>query len=272
MTDQKKLKVAIRARSAKTGESYTAARRQVLQAQEKKQASAASEPSETPALLPLPVPPLPEETAPERAKKAAAKTPAAKSPRGQVNDESSRKATGHGLEHWFAVLDAFGSGKGHTALAAHLGRVHQIPGWYAQGITVAYERDRGLREMNQACSGGFQVSVTKTVPVPVPEAAAAFSDPAKRRAWLASADPGLKEALEAAFTGPKPKEVKVKGTTGARLRYRWGAATVEILMTGKPTGTSVNVSTMNLPGASEVEAKRALWKGALEGLHRYLAG
>lgn len=256
MTDRKKLKAAIRARSAKTGESYTAARRQLLQAEERRRASAPSDTGGSP---------------PSPATTRAARPPKAPAPRGQVHDEASRKATGHGLEHWFAVLDAFGAGKGHTALAAHLGRDHGIPGWYAQGITVAYERERGLREVNQACGGGFQVSVTRTVPAPVPEAAAAFAESARRKVWLAGADPGLREALEGAFAGPQAKEVKVKGESGARLRYRWGAATVEILLTGKPTGTSVNVSTMNLAEASEVEPKRALWKDALEGLRHYLA-
>src|SRR5687768_15705436 len=135
MTQQKKLKKAIRARSEKTGESYTAARRQVLLAREE----------------PAPLPPAP-------------KPPA----KGGISEESVLKKTGHGLDHWFGVLDTFGgAAQGHTAMAAHLYKEHGIPGWHSQGITVAYERARGLREVNQACTGKFQVTVSKTVPATV---------------------------------------------------------------------------------------------------------
>ena len=70
--------------------------------------------------------------------------------KGSVSDATSRAKTGHGLDHWFAVLDAFGAvERGHTAAARHLYETHGVPGWYAQGITVAYERARGVRAVNQ---------------------------------------------------------------------------------------------------------------------------
>ena len=84
MTHAKKLKKAIRARAAKTGESYTIARKHVLAAREK---------------------PAPKAAAPSK--------------RSVLSDASAVKATGRGFDHWFAVLDAFGApAKGHTASAA----------------------------------------------------------------------------------------------------------------------------------------------------------
>ncbi|HKV13087.1 MAG TPA: DUF4287 domain-containing protein [Thermoanaerobaculia bacterium] len=193
--------------------------------------------------------------------------------RGQVNDASSRKATGHGLDHWFAVLDAFGAAeKGHTAAAAHLNQEHGIPGWYAQGITVAFERERGLRETNQSCTGTFQVSVSKTVPATVAEVIDAIRSADRRAAWLSGADPGLAAALNAAFEGDKPREVKTKGDDYAWLRFPWDGRTVEIRITGKPKGASVVADNGDLPDAGLVEPRRAMWKGALEGLRRYLEG
>lgn len=243
MTDQKKLKKAVRARSAKTGESYTAARRQVLQAKAKIPAA-------------------------DSAAKRAAAPPAS---RGEVSDASARQQTGHGLDHWFAVLDDFdGATKGHTASARHLKQEHGIPGWYAQGITVAYERAHGLRAVNQACSGGFQVSVSKTLPAALEEVIAALAEPQRRAAWLSEADPALGEALQAALTGPKPKEIKRKGTESARLRYRWGKSTVELRLNAKPTGTTLAADNMDLVDAAEVDLRRAAWKEALEGLLRTL--
>ena len=255
MTQQKKLKKTIRARSEKTGESYAAARRQVLLARDKTPQEPQEEKIETPA-------PVPEAPAKAQAKK-----------KGEITDESARKATGHGLDHWFAVLDAFGAaGKGHTAAAAHLARDHGVPGWHAQGITVAFERSRGLREMNQSCTGKFQVSVTKTVPVPVARVVEALKDAGQRAAWLADADPGLAQAFEAALSGDKPREVKSKGDDLAWLRFKWDGSSVEMRITGKSTGASVAVGNEDLPDAALVEPRRAMWKVALEGLRRYLGG
>lgn len=263
MTEQKKLKRAVRARSKKTGESYTAARRQILLARETPEIK--EEVGEAPA------PPV--VTQPS--------VPAAAKARGGVSEESVRKHTGHGLGHWFAVLDAFGAATlGHTAIAAHLHKDLGLPGWYAQGITVAYERARGLRQMNQSCTGKFQVSVSRTVPVSVAEVADALRSAARRAAWLEGADPGLVQALEAAFTGGtggKPREVKTKGSgigeagETAWLRFPWAGATVEIRVLAKPKGgASVVASNEGLAGPELVEQRREQWRAALEGLKRHL--
>lgn len=259
MTLQKKLKKTIRARSQKTGESYTAARRQVLLAREKVETPEQHAPVavlEPPPLQAPPAPPTPKQPS-----------------RGQVNDEAARKKTGHGLDHWFAVLDAFGAAtKGHTAAAAHLNKDHGIPGWYAQGITVAYERAHGLRDMNQSCTGSFQVSVSKTVPVPVAEVIDALKSPERRAAWLQDADPGLVQALDSAFTGDKPREVKTKGSDYAWLRFPWDGHKVEIRITGKLKGASVAADNSDLPSPDLVEQRREQWKVALAGLQRHLGG
>src|SRR5262245_41411606 len=98
MTQAAKLKAVIRARARKTGESYTAARRQVL----------ATKPRPALALVPPPEPP-----------KAVA-APAAKDPRvprGELSNRTAIKSTGHDLEYWFKVLDKFGKTHGHTKAA-----------------------------------------------------------------------------------------------------------------------------------------------------------
>jgi hypothetical protein len=254
MTQQKKLKKAIRARSQKTGESYTSARRQVLLARDKKAAS-----SRQPA-APEPPPPAPVPSAPRVTKPA----------KGEVSDESARKKAGYGLDHWFAVLDAFGAAtKRHTAAAAHLHEKHGVPGWHAQGITVAYERARGLRAMHQSCAGDFQVSVSKTVPAPVAEVIDAFKSAERRAAWLQGADAGLVRALDAAFSGDKPREVKTKGRD-AWFRFPWDSTKVEIRITGKPKGASVAMDSTKLADAEQVEQRRAQCRVALAGLQRQL--
>jgi hypothetical protein len=119
-------------------------------------------------------------------------------------------------------------------------------------VTVAYERERGLRAINQTSAGDFQVSVTKSVPASIGEVADALGRAELRRAWLRAADPGLSRALNAAFEGPKAKQVTIKSPTHARLRFRWGRGTVEIHVYGKPKG-----------GSSIVAANTGLERGEL---------
>ena len=245
MTQQKKLKKAIRARSRKTGESYTAARRHIVQAR-REPAIAAS----TPATLVRPVSKI----------------------RTRTGEAGLIKKTGHGYDHWFAVLDAFGApGKGHTASAAHLARDHGVPSWHCQMVTVAYERERGLRAMNQSCAGDFQVNVSKVVAAPLAEVVDVLRTPRRRAAWLKGVDASLGRALEAAFAGAKPRDVKVRDSAFARLRYPWAGEAVEIAVMGKPNGrTSVVASMTKLAGPEQVEERRAQWRAALEGLKGYL--
>jgi hypothetical protein len=249
MTQQKKLKRSIRARARKTGESYAAARRHVVQ------------PGGRPATLAQP-------------SLAASPSRGRGEPRPQARkgEASLVKKTGHGYDHWFGVLDAFGTAdKGHTASAAHLNREHGVPGWHSQMITVAYERERGLRAMNQSCAGDFQVNVSKTLPVAPAEVVDALSSARRRAAWLADADPSLARGLEAALTGPKAREIKVRKTAAAALRYPWDGCAVEIYVLDKRNGrTSVVASCTKLTSPEQVERRRAQWRRALEGLKGYL--
>jgi len=247
MTHARKLKKTIRARARKTGESYASARRQVLQARTRRR------PAEPPA------PP----TAPARRS----------SPPGGLGDAAAREKTGHGLDHWFGVLDAFGAAeKGHTASARHLFEAHGLPGWYCQGITVAYERARGLRAVNQSGAGGFQVSVSRVVPVPVAGVLEALRVKERRETWLRDADPELVSALRAGLQGPKGRAFAVRGRGDARLRYKWGRSTVELYVQPRGEGkASVVASNEGLPAADLVEPRREAWKAALDALRLHLA-
>jgi hypothetical protein len=262
MTRQKKLKKAIRARSGKTGESYAAARRQVVEAQRKRAVARGG------TVYPRPAPVAPVPTA-----AAAAAARAMGAARGAVSEASIVAKTGHGFDHWFAVLDGFSAAeKGHKAAARHLCDEHRVPGWHAQGITVAYERARGLRAVNQSCTGRFNVAVSKAVAASVAEVADAIGNARRRAAWLAEVDPELARALEAAFKGPKARTVTVRDAMCARLRYPWDGRAVELRITGKPQGGSTVVAdNVDLPAASLVEDRRARWRTALEALRAHLS-
>lgn len=248
MTREKKLKRAIRARSLKTGESYTAARRHVLAVEAAR----------------------PEVAAPVAEIARPAPTVAAKA---VVSDAAVLEKTGQRLDHWFAVLDRFGAAtKGYTASARHLNREHKVPSWYSQAIMLSYQRARGLRAVNQAFDGGFQVSVSRVVRASVDEIIGALGNKRQRTAWLKSADPELASALHGAFAGPKPQRVTRKDDLNAMLRFRWGRSRVELYITGKPRGgTSVVAWNTKLEGSAEVESRRARWRAALDALKQHLS-
>ena len=127
MTRNKARKRATRARMAKTGERYTAARRHVVKPREELRAEDLVQPEAT-----------------------------------------VRQNTGKGWREWLRILDAWGARKRkHKEIAAYLVAEHGVSGWWAQTITTTYERSRGIRAKHQTLGGSFQVSVSKTFPIPV---------------------------------------------------------------------------------------------------------
>jgi len=251
MTRARALKSVIRARIARTGERYTTARRHVLASR---------------ARSGRPAPPVPHVPTPAS---TAARPPA----RGAVSEARVRERTGHGLDHWYAVLDRFGAvAKGHTAAARHLHQDHGVDGWYSQGITVSYERARGLRAVNQRVDGVFEVSASKVVKGSPADVAAAFSRPRRRAAWATGVDAGLVTALAAALGAPASKGFVIRADGLGRYRYRWGTTAVQIYAQPKPGGkTIVTVANAKLPDAATLEIRRAQWRTALTALAAWLA-
>jgi hypothetical protein len=244
MTRARALKQLIRSRAAKTGERYTTARRHVLAGLSGRPAAA------------KPVQP------------AKPQTPQPKAVKGGVSDAKIRERTGHGLDHWFDVLDRFRAvQKGHTAAARHLYDEHGVPGWHAQGITVAYERARGVRAVNQRCDGEFEVSVSKVVAAGAIEIVDALTRKALRGRWTKSADPQLSNALADALDSPSSKGVVVRNDGQARFRYKWDDTIVQLYLYPKAGGkVSVVITNSKLADAAAVEARRAQWREALNAL------
>jgi hypothetical protein len=151
MPTQKVFKQRVRTRMSKTGESYTAARAQLLRK------AASPEPAE------------PEQTSPP------------------TSDDAAQRATGKSYDQWFALLDSWGgSDRRHPEIAGWLRSEHGVDGWWSQAVTVAYERARGLRAVHQMADG-FSIGVTRTVAAEPERVLEAFTSSRARRAWLPGA-------------------------------------------------------------------------------------
>ncbi len=236
MTQANKLKRAARERAAKTGESYATARRHVVQKLTKSRDEAS-----------------------KKAAATARKMPAT----GMVTEERCIEKTGHGFDHWFAVLDRFGAvKKGHTAAAKYLREEHGVSAWYCQSITVAYERARGVRKLNQLCTGSYQVSVSRVLPTPLDRAADALAHKAKRARWLPEAGE-LGEVIDAALTDKR----LTRKPTSAHVRFDATGGRVELRVTATDDGRSrATVQVTKLEDQKAVELARATWRRALDAM------
>lgn len=152
MTTQKLFKRRVRERMAKTGESYSAARRYV---------------------------------APRRDRvEAARSTTDLASARELASDEKITEATGRRWEAWLSLLDRSGAReRKRRETVDFLIAEHAVPGWWAQAITTGYERVRGLRLKHQQ-PDGFTIYASKTVAVPLEVLFDAFVNERTRTRWL----------------------------------------------------------------------------------------
>ncbi|MBA2724433.1 MAG: hypothetical protein H0U53_00440, partial [Actinobacteria bacterium] len=102
----------------------------------------------------------------------------------RISDAKLQEATGKRWDEWFPVLDRWKSrDKKHGEIVKFLMEKHGVEGWWAQTITVGYERSRGMRLKHQQ-SDDFAVSASRTIAVPLDVLFDAFVNARKRRRWL----------------------------------------------------------------------------------------
>jgi uncharacterized protein YndB with AHSA1/START domain len=237
MTRNKSFKGRVRARMDKTGERYATARRQLVA-----KAAAKEEPEAAEAQVPGP----------------EAQVPAAgfKPP---YSDEVVRSNTGRAWDEWFAVLDWWGAvERPHPEIARWLNEEHGVPGWWAQGVTVAYEQARGLRAPGQRRGGQFEVNASRTVAVPVERLYEAFADPAVRERWL----PGA--AVEVRTARP-----------GRSIRANWDDGSTRLVIAFTARGESksqVALAHERVPDAGTADKLKAFWRERMGALKQLLEG
>jgi uncharacterized protein DUF4287 len=233
MPTQKTFKRRVRARMTKTGESFTAARRQLL--------LKTAEPGDP---------------APSRPATAEPVAPVIDDADLLTSDESMRRRTGRGHAEWFALLDDWGATEHrHTEIARWLGEQHGVPSWWTQNITVAYERARGLRARHQM-RDGYSISVTKTVGAEPARALAAFTDLATRERWLPDA-PMRRRPTRASLAA----------------RFDWSDPTSRVVVGVVPKGpgrATVAVSHERIEDAATADGLKAFWRERLTGLKALL--
>lgn len=81
-----------------------------------------------------------------------------------TSDTAVYNATHRTWEEWFAELQERKAAElSHKDIAAMLVDEYRVSAWWAQTITVEYERMIGRREVGQSCEGDFQAGASKTL-------------------------------------------------------------------------------------------------------------
>jgi len=251
MTTDKDFKRVVRARMQKTGESYTAARAVVSRKTPPasrtggggRGAAAGAASDGTPAA-----------TAPAATDGAPA--PADFARLAGMRDEALAAKTGCTWEKWVWALDrAKAYTWSHTEIARFVRETYRIPGWWAQTVTVGYERIRGLREKGQRRegpqAGRYEASRSRTYPVAVETLYAVMSNPRRRARWLGA-------------TG-----ITVRTTTPNRsIRLRWNdGSPVHLWFTAKGAAKcSVSVQHEGFATRAAADAAKVAWGARLDAL------
>ena len=214
MPMQKDLKRLVRARMKKTGESYTAARTQVLK-------KSGPRPAEFGALA-------------------------------GMKDAAVRAKTGRTWREWVSELDAIEATKlPHREIARYVHDNYEISGWWAQTVTVGYERIRGLREITQRRGSTYDANKSKTFAVPVTKLYRGFSVKRTRDRWL----PGV--------------DLKIRTSTANKsMRITWPDGTsVHAYFTAKGGGKSqVAIQHVGLARKSDVAKAKEYWAERFKAL------
>ena len=232
MPQQKDLKRLVRARMQKTGEAYTAARAQVLKkARPKIAPKAALRP-------PAPLPSI------DYAALAG------------TSDAALKARTGCGWARWVKTLDQFGAeAMTHRDIARLVSEKFKVPGWWAQTVTVGYERIKGRRAVGQRVDGSYEASKSRTFNVPVDELFEAWADARARRRWLDESG------------------VKVRASTASKaIRLQWSdGAIVNAWFTPKSaTKSTVAIAHTKLPDRASSDRQKQYWSERLTALQQIL--
>jgi uncharacterized protein YndB with AHSA1/START domain len=132
---------------------------------------------------------------------------------------------------------------------------YRIPGWWAQTVTVGYERIKGLRTVGQRRDGSFETNKSKTYSVSVDRLYQAFHDREMRARWLPDVDLTVRTA-----------------TRNKSMRITWpDRSSVDVGFMSKGASKSqVAVQHAKLPDRDAASSMKQYWASRLDELEKAL--
>jgi len=230
MPINKDLKRLVRARMKKTGEAYTTARAHLLKKPRRKTVS---------------------KTVLAAAKKVDYAALAG------TSDATIKAKTGCTWERWVGALDYLGAKEmSHRDIAALVSKKYKIDGWWAQTVTVGYERIKGLRARGQRRDGTYEATKSRTFDVPVKTLFEAWADASVRRRWLDGESVKVR-------TATAPKSMRLGWSDGSIIAIGFEAKGV--------SKSSVAVQHTKLPDKETADRLKQYWSDRLDTLGEALS-
>ncbi len=213
VTKQESFKRQIRERMSKTGERYAAARRILIEQSPSGDRLWVSEPD--------------------------------------ISEDAVQAGTGRSWDDWCDLIDEWpGSSDGHAGIASYLQSEHGVDAWWAQGITVGYERITGLRLPYQRPDGTFSAGKSRTVQVDATLLKALLLDDGNRKNLF----PGQATELRS-------------NPTSKVIRISIGPGIAQIGIETKPNDRAkVSIIHEKLPDFDDVAEWKFYWSDWLEAI------
>ena len=163
---------------------------------------------------------------------------------------SSSPGPADSWNEWVALIDA-GPGRtvGHTAIAAWVREAHDVEPWWAQGVTVGYERITGIRLPGQMPDGTFTVSRSRTLSGDIGALRAVLLDDVAR----ADLFPGLRTTLRSKPTAKQLRFGVADGVSGE------AAGILAIAADPLASGVKLVVTHEKLPSIEAADGWKAFW-------------
>jgi hypothetical protein len=169
-----------------------------------------------------------------------------------MSDDKIAAKTGRTWREWVRTLDAdAAAAMPHRSIAELVHTKHRVADWWAQTVTVGYERIKGLRERGQRRGGAYEAGKSKTFNVPVTVLFQAFADGAMRRRWMDGIDLVVRTA-----TAPKS------------IRLQWPDRTIVVVgfLAKGPAKSSVSLVHTKLRDRTASDNAKKYWTERLDAL------
>ena len=175
-----------------------------------------------------------------------------------ITDKLVVEKTGEPMEHWFKLLDKQGAKKlTHREifnLVASIDDLAPLGQWNQNLLTTTYEWDRGLKERGQK-GKNFEISVSKTINVPIATLYDSWVDNKVRNKWLAE-----NIVIRKATENKSARMTWTDGVTGLSVDfYRKGDNKAQVV-----------VQHLKIPNSKMAAEMKEYWSTKLDLLQAFL--
>lgn len=176
-----------------------------------------------------------------------------------ITDKLVVEKTGKTVEEWFKVLDKKGAGSMKHIdifnLISSIEKLKALGEWNQNLLTTTYEWNRGIKERGEK-ENGFEVSISKTINVPVSILYNAWVEDKTRKKWLAKEKITIRKATE---------------NKSARITWVDNKTSLSVDFYSKgDTKSQVVVQHLKIADSKTATAMKDYWRKTLESLKTFM--